>query len=228
MALTKKVMQNIFIVEDEVKLRQELSTLLSRNGYKCEEVNDFNNIVETIIGKNPDLVLLDINLPIYDGFYICSEIRKNSDIPIIILTSRNSDIDELESINLGADDFVTKPFNPRILLARIQAVLKRYQKSSDSVTLSHKNLMLDLLKSKAFYNDEYIDLTKIELGILKVLIENKGNIIPRNEIIRVLWESEDFVEDATLTVNINRLRKKLSDIGLGDYIVTKRGQGYIV
>ena len=221
-------MQRIFIVEDEVRLRQELSTMLAKNGYICEEVDDFENIVANIIKKNPDLVLLDINLPVYDGFYICREIRKKSDIPIIIVTSRKSDIDELESLNMGADDFITKPFNPRILLAHIESVLKRCQKPIDSIILTHKRLTLDVLKSKAFYNDEYIDLTKNELGILKVLIENKGNIIPRTEIMRVLWEMEDFIEDATLTVNINRLRKKLSDLGLDEYIVTKRGQGYMV
>lgn len=221
-------MRNICIVEDEVKLRKELSTMLSRNGYSCDVIDEFKNIVKTIINKNPDLLILDINLPIYDGFYICKEIRKKSDIPIIILTSRKSDIDELESMNMGADDFITKPFNPRILIAHIESVLRRCQKSNKSILLTHKNFTLDILKSKAFYNNEVIDLTKNELGILKVLMENKGNIIPRNEIIRVLWDMEDFIEDATLTVNINRLRKKLSDVGLNEFLITKRGQGYTV
>jgi DNA-binding response OmpR family regulator len=221
-------MQNIFIVEDELKLRQELITMLERNGYECEGAEDFENIVETVTNKSPDLLLLDINLPVYDGFYICREIRKKSDLPIIVVTSNNSDMDELEIMNMGADDFIAKPFNPRILLAHIESVLKRTSKKPQSIILTHKGLSLDVLKSTASYNGNCIDLTKNELGILKVLMENKGNIIPRNEIIRVLWEMEDFIEDATLTVNINRLRKKLNDIGLDDYLITKRGQGYTV
>ena len=221
-------MQNIFIVEDELKLRQELITMLERNGYDCEGAENFENIVETVINKAPDLLILDINLPVYDGFYICREIRKKSDLPIIVVTSNNSDMDEREIMNIGADDFITKPFNPRILLAHIESVLKRTSRKPQSIILNHKGLSLDVLKSTASYNGNCIDLTKNELGILKVLMENKGNIIPRNEIIRVLWEMEDFIEDATLTVNINRLRKKLNDIGLDDYLITKRGQGYTV
>lgn len=221
-------MDKIFIVEDEVKLKEELITMLERKGYSCSATDDFENIIEIIFENNPDIILLDISLPKYDGFYICKEIRKKSDVPIIVVTSQNSDMDELEAMTLGADDFISKPFNPRILLARIESVLKRVYGNKKSILISHKGLTLDVLKSRAYYEDKTIDLTKNELGILKILIDNKEKIIPRNEIISFLWEMEDFIEDATLTVNINRLRKKLAEVGLDDYLITKRGQGYMV
>lgn len=221
-------MEQIFIVEDEIKLRNEVSTLLERNGYRCFTSDNYANMIRDIITLHPDLVLLDLNLPVYDGFYICKEIRKQSDIPIIVVTSSKSDLDELDVLNLGADDFINKPFNPRILLARISSVLKRTSGKSKSMILSHNGAVLDVLKSKVSHEDESVELTKNELGILKVLMENKGNIIPRDEIISSLWDMAEFVEDSTLSVNINRLRKKLDDIGLKDYLITKRGQGYMV
>lgn len=221
-------MEQIFIVEDDEKLRTELVALLERNGYSCIVSEDFQNIIEDIIKVHPQLVLLDINLPIFNGFYICKELRAKSNIPIIAVTSNNSDMDELEMLNLGADDFVGKPFNPRILLAHISSVLKRTYGESKSLILSHNGAVLDVLKSKVSFNDKTIELTKNELIILKLLMEHKGNIIPRNEIISTLWDAEEFVEDNTLTVNINRLRKKLESIDLPDYLITKRGQGYLV
>ncbi len=221
-------MERIFIVEDEKKLRDEVSTLLERNGYKCFTSDDYLNIIRDILDLHPDLILLDLNLPVYDGFYICKEIRNQSEIPIIVLTSSQSDLDELDVLNLGADDFINKPFNPRILLARISSVLKRTSGKSKSIIVSHNGAVLNVLKSKVSHHDKSIELTRNELGILKVLMDNKGNIIPRNEIISSLWDMAEFVEDSTLTVNINRLRKKLEDIGLKDYLITKRGQGYMV
>ncbi|MBC5995306.1 DNA-binding response regulator [Romboutsia ilealis] len=221
-------MERIFLVEDEIKLRNEISTLLERNGYKCTSSDDYQNIITDILNIYPDLILLDLNLPVYDGFYICKEIRKKSDIPIIVVTSSKSDLDELDVLNLGADDFISKPFNPRILLARISSVLKRSSGDKKSMIISHNGAVLDVLKSKVSHNGKSIELTKNELGILKLLMENKGNIIPRNEIISNLWDMAEFVEDSTLTVNINRLRKKLEDIGLKDYLITKRGLGYMV
>lgn len=221
-------MQTIFLVEDEVKLRNEMSILLGRNGYKSVSSDNYENIIEDIFKVYPDLIILDLNLPVYDGFYICREIRKKSDIPIIVVTSSKSDLDELDVLNLGADDFVNKPFNPRILLARIASVLKRSSGEKTSITISHKGAVLDVLKGMVYYNGNSVELTKNELGILKILMDNKGNIIPRNEIISSLWEMAEFVEDSTLTVNINRLRRKLEDIGLKDYLITKRGMGYMV
>lgn len=221
-------MAKIFIVEDEVKLRDELVTLLERNGYECTSSDDYENMINLIITSHADLVLLDLNLPVRDGFYICREVRKLSNIPIIIVTSSKSDLDELDVLHLGADDFVSKPFNPRILLARMASVLKRTLDEKESLVVTHKGAVLDVMKGKVSHQDKSVELTKNELGILKLLMDHKGNIIPRNEIISHLWDMAEFVEDSTLTVNINRLRKKLEDIGLKDYLITKRGLGYMV
>ena len=221
-------MEQIFIVEDEVKLRKEAITLIEKNGYKCVTTDDYSNIINLILESNSDLLLLDINLPVNDGFYICKEIRKKSDIPIIVITSSKSDIDELDMLNLGADDFINKPYNPRILLAHINSVLKRTYGKQNSIVLTHKGVKLDILKGVVSFEGNSVELTKNEIGILRILMENKGNIVPRNEIIRHLWEMEEFIGDSTLTVNINRVRNKLESIGVNDYLVTKRGIGYTV
>lgn len=221
-------MERIFVVEDEAKLRTELCKVLEKNGYDCVTTEDFDDVTEAILTSGADLVLLDLNLPVHDGFFVCREIRNNSEVPIIVVTSSNSNMDELMSLNLGADDFITKPYNTHILLAHIAAVLNRAYGKKESYILSHNGLTLDVLKSKASAGDKSIELTKNELGILKTLIENHGNIVSRDEIIRQLWHMEEFVEDSTLTVNVNRLRKKLADLGMAEYLVTKRGQGYMV
>lgn len=221
-------MERIYIVEDEPKLRDELCSVLEKNGYECIITEDFEHVTEDILREAPDLVLLDLNLPVYDGFYICRSLRQASDVPVIVVTSSDSDMDELMSLNLGADDFITKPYNIHILLAHISAVLLRIHGRKNSLLLTHKGLTLDLSRSRAEYQGHRAELTKNELGILKLLMDHRGRIVARDELIRELWEMEEFVEDSTLTVNINRLRKKLSDIGLPDYLVTKRGQGYLV
>lgn len=222
------MMERIFIVEDEPRLRRELSSVLEKNGYECILTDDFEHVTEQILKASPDLVLLDLSLPIHDGFYICRSLRSVSEIPVIIVTSSDSDMDELMSLNMGADDYITKPYNIHILLAHISAVLLRTNGRKNSLTLTHKGLLLDVGKSKASYQGRSVDLTKNELGILKFLLDNKGIIVSRDELICELWEMEEFVEDSTLTVNINRLRRKLADIGLSDYLMTKRGQGYFV
>ncbi len=221
-------MAAIFIVEDDVKIRNELTKLLQKYGYECFSSDDFSHMPEVVLNQNPQLVLLDINLPVYDGYYICREIRRRSQIPIVIVTSRDSEADELMSMNLGADDFVTKPYNTQILLARIASVLKRAYPSEPASTLSHQGLELDLSRSTARFQGKEVELAKNELRILRLLIRDKGRIIPRDEIMNDLWQSEEFVDDNTLTVNINRLRKKLESIGIEDYLITKRGQGYLV
>lgn len=219
----------IFIVEDDLVLRDELGKLLSSYGYKCSETDDFENIIEIIIEKEPDLVLLDINLPYFDGYHICRELRKKSDVPIIIMTSRNTEMDELMGINLGADDFVTKPFNKQILLARISSILKRSQKrNNNSNEIKYRGITLFPMKSEVSYNGKTIELTKNELKILSVLINNSGRIVSRDELMDELWQSDEFVDDNTLTVNVNRLRHDLESIGVNDFINTKRGQGYVV
>ncbi|HEX3040003.1 MAG TPA: response regulator transcription factor [Caproiciproducens sp.] len=221
-------MAAIFIVEDNLKIRDELIKLLEKYGYECRSSEDYANMAQVILDAKPQLVLLDINLPVYDGYYVCRELRRKSQIPVIIVTSRDSEADELMSMNLGADDFVTKPYNTQILLARIASVLKRTYPSVPADTVTHRGLELDMSRSIARYEGSEVELTKNELRILRLLICNKGRILPRDEIMNDLWQSEEFVDDNTLTVNINRLRKKLESIGVRDYLVTRRGQGYLV
>lgn len=218
----------IFVVEDETEICKELSVLLQKYGYAYESSTDFAHITDHILKAEADLVLLDINLPYQDGYTICHEIRKQSDIPIIVLTSRNTDFDELMSLNIGADDFISKPYNAQVLIARIQKILKRTYEAQVNSVLIHKGLTINLLKATASYGDKEIDLTKNELGILRLLVVNKGNVIPRDAIIDELWQSDEFIDENTLNVNIVRLRKKLSEIGAPDYLETKRGLGYKV
>lgn len=220
-------MPKILIVEDDNKLRNELGLYLSNNGYDVDEITDYKNSVDVIINSDSDLVLLDINLPMIDGEYICKEVRKTSDIPIIMLTSRTSEMDELICINYGADDYITKPYNPRILIARIEALLKRANKNV-SDTISYMGVRVNLSKSTFTYNDKEFDLSKNELKILHFLIKNKSKIVSRDSLMDYLWDNNAFVDDNTLTVNTNRLRRKLESAGLGHFIETKRGQGYII
>ncbi|MEF9990554.1 MAG: response regulator transcription factor [Peptostreptococcaceae bacterium] len=222
-------MKKILIIEDTKVIRDELKLLLSRYGYEVIAPESFEDIVEYIKNQNPHLILLDINLPVYDGFYICREIRKDSNIPIIIVTSRDSEIDELMSINLGADDFVTKPYNTQILLARISSVLKRtYSDMESSDILTYKNLQLNLSKGTIHAFDKTLEISKNELKILAYLMKNKESIVSRDKMMNYMWSSDVFVDDNTLSVNVNRLRKKLEEIGLYDYIETRRGLGYIM
>ena len=218
----------IFIIEDEEKIRIELSELLNRYGYEANYSNDFENIVEIALESNSHIILLDINLPYYDGYYICREIRKASNVPIIVVTSRNSEIDELMSMNLGADDFITKPYNTQILLARISSIIRRAYQNVESEVFEFRRLKYNMSTSEMAFDDKKIELTKNESRILATLIRNKEKIVSRNELMKALWQSDEFVDDNTLTVNINRLRKKLEEIGAKDYLQTKRGQGYIL
>lgn len=218
----------IFVIEDEENIRNELIELLSKYGYECSTSNKFQTIAQIVLEADVDLILLDINLPYQDGYQVCRNVRKKSNVPIIVLTSRNNDFDELMSLNIGADDFISKPYNAQVLLAHIQAVLKRTYEVEENSVLTHKGLELNLLKGKAYCNGKSAELTKNELGILRLLIINKGNIIPRDEIINELWQNEQFIDENTLNVNIVRLRKKLADLGLKDYLETKRGLGYRV
>lgn len=220
--------KKIFIIEDEEKIRLELSTFLNRYGYETSYSDDFENIVEIALKEKPHIILLDINLPYYDGYYICREIRKASNVPIIVVTSRNSEIDELMSMNLGADDFITKPYNTQILLARISSIIRRAYQNVESEVFEFRRLKYNMSTSEMEFDDKKIELTKNESRILATLIKNKEKIVSRNELMKALWQSDEFVDDNTLTVNINRLRKKLEEIGAKDYLQTKRGQGYIL
>lgn len=218
----------IYIIEDDTKLRAELVKLLSAYKYDCSFDDDYENIISLAIQKQPDLILLDVNLPIFDGYYICREIRKQTNIPIIIVTSRSTDMDELMSMNLGADDFITKPYNPPILLARISAVLNRCNNQNIKEKISYNGLLIYMAQSKVSNGCIEAELTKNEMKILTVLIENSGKIVSRNDLMNALWQSDMFVDDNTLTVNVNRLRKKLEEIGMAELIITKRGQGYLI
>ncbi|MBE6054910.1 MAG: response regulator transcription factor [Clostridium sartagoforme] len=220
--------KKIFIIEDDEKIRKELCTFLNKYGYETTYSLDFEHIIDEALDEKYKLILLDINLPYFDGYYICREIRKKSLVPIIVVTSRDSEVDELMSMNLGADDFITKPYNTQILLARISSLLRRTYNNQEIEILEYKNIRLNLSTSEVEYNENKIELSKNESKILYVLIKNKEKIVSRNEIIEALWHSDEFIDDNTLTVNINRLRKKLEEIGAVDFLRTKRGQGYIL
>lgn len=222
------VKMKIVIVEDNETIRTELSTFLKKYGYETDTPGDFSNIVPYILNSGAHLVLLDIGLPVYDGYYICRELRKSSTMPVIVVTSRDSEMDELMSMNLGADDFITKPYNLQILLARISSVLKRTYQQEPPQELVCKGLTLSLSRSVAVYGGKEAELTKNEMRILYLLMKNENSILPRDELINELWQSDEFIDDNTLTVNMNRLRKKLASLGLEDYITTKRGLGYLV
>lgn len=222
-------MKRILIAEDNEKLRDELEIFLNNNGFKAGSLKDFENTLTEILNINPDLLLLDINLPNADGEYICKEIRKKSDMPIIIITTRDSEIDELLSINNGADHYITKPFNIHILLAKINSLLKRTEKWSDSFDIINAGeFILNINKNTIEKDGKTIELTKNEFRILKYLTENKNKIVSREDIMLCLWDSDDFIGDSTLTVNMTRVRSKLELLGLKEMLETKRGQGYIL
>ncbi len=222
-------MQKILIVEDDEKLRNELEIFLNKNGYEANSIKNFENTIEDIIEEKADLILLDINLPNIDGEYILKEIRKVSDIPIIIITSRDSEIDELLSINYGADHYITKPFNIQILLAKIASLLRRTKNAGVSQEkIDCKEFILNISKSVLQKGEKEIELTKNEFRILRYLVQNRGKIVSREEIMECLWDNESFIDDNTLTVNITRLRNKMEEINLKELIETKRGQGYIL
>ena len=222
-------MQKILIVEDDEKLRDELEIFLNKNGYKAESLKAFDNTKEDILKINPDLALLDINLPVYDGEYICRELRKQSNMPIIIVTSRDSEVDELISINYGADYYITKPFNIQILLAKIGSVLRRTNMKGEAPDkIDAKDFIINISKSTIEKDDKIIELTKNEFKILKYLVQNRGKIVSREDIMECLWESESFIDDNTLTVNVTRLRNKLEELELKELLETRRGQGYIL
>lgn len=222
-------MQKILIVEDDIKLRDELEIFLNKNGYEADSLKTFDNSIADILKANSDLVLLDINLPFFDGEYICKEVRKQSSVPIIIITSRDNEIDELISINYGADHYVTKPFNIQILLAKIASLLRRSNMTGEILDkIDAKDFALNTSNSTIECGNKVIELTKNEYKILKYLVQNRDKILSREDIMECLWDSESFIDDNTLTVNITRLRGKLEELDLKELLVTKRGQGYIL
>ncbi len=222
-------MQKILIIEDDEKLRKELKVFLNKNGYQAETIEKFDNTIQDIIDRKPDLILLDINLPNIDGQYICKEIRKQSEMAIIIITSRDNEIDELISINYGADQYITKPFNLQILLAKIASLLRRtIKETQNQEKIDCREFIISLSKSTIIKEKREIELTKNEFKILHHLVQNRGKIVSREEIMESLWDNECFIDDNTLTVNITRLRNKLKELDLKEIIETRRGQGYIL
>lgn len=218
-------MYKIAIVEDEHMILSELKTILENALYKVVVIDKFDNVAKQILNQDLDLVLLDINLPNKNGLEICMDIRKASNIPIIFVTSKNTSMDELNCITLGGDDYISKPYNPPILLARISSILKRTKKSSEN-TITHKGVVLDVLNATIEYNNQSVELSKTEVKILYYLFLNKNKIVDRISLIEYLWDNQSFIDDNTLSVNITRIRNKLSDIGVNDFIETKRGLGY--
>lgn len=224
----------IVIVEDDEGIRKELKRLLENAFYQVTVIESFTDVAGQIRVLCPaaDLVLLDLNLPGESGFDVCRKLREYSDIPIIFLTSRTDSMDELTGILNGADDYITKPFNPPILLARTGVVLKRttsknaVKSTNDTIHLEYKGVTLNLAGAYVEHAGKKTDLTKNELKILHLLYQKKGEIVPRMDMIEYLWDNEVFIDDNTLSVNVTRLRNKLSEIGVKDFIETKRGMGY--
>ncbi|MCI8647085.1 MAG: response regulator transcription factor [Firmicutes bacterium] len=218
---------NILIIEDDAAIRQELKLLLENALYQVTALTEFGEAAEAIINIQPDLVLLDVNLPEESGFAVCRKVREVSQVPIIFVTSRTDSMDELEGMLKGGDDYITKPFNAPVLLARIAAVLKRTRKENDEdAKLIHKGAELDPGRGQILYQGEQADLTKNELKIIYFLFQRKSEIVSRMDLVEYLWDQQVFIDDNALSVNVTRLRGKLEEIGLADFIETKRGMGY--
>lgn len=220
------MIHKILVIEDDFIIQSELRTLLVGNGYDVFIVTDFSKTIQQIKENAPHLILLDIKLPQENGFTLCSQIRSFSNVPIIFVTSCNTDMDELNSIMLGGDAFITKPYNTAILLAKISSLLKRAYPTSEQETLNYHGVVLHLDSGKIEYTGQQADLTKNEMKILYYLFKRAGAICSRADIIEYLWDNQLYVDDNALSVNINRIRDKLSAIGLHDFIKTKHRQGY--
>ena len=219
-------MKKIMVVEDDKVIAEELFNLLTNSSYEVVILDDFNDSENKILNSGADLVLLDINIPGLNGQSLLKEIRKKSNIPIIMVTSRSLEIDEALSISYGADDYITKPYSPTILLLRIQNIFKRLEAKVDVV--KYRDLEVNLSRGVLLKDDKVLELTKNEMLIFQYLLNNKGRIVTRDELMTILWNNEEYINDNALTVNISRLRNKLDDFGYGDVIKTRKGQGYIL
>ncbi|WZL73002.1 response regulator transcription factor [Clostridiaceae bacterium 35-E11] len=221
-------MYKIFIVEDDHTIASIIEEKLNKWGYKTLKVSEFHDILSDYTSFEPHLVLMDINLPYYDGFYWCAKIRQLSNIPIVFISSRDTDNDKIRAISQGGDDYIEKPFSIDLLIAKIQATLRRAYSYSDQTlnVLQHKEMVLDIGHLQVLCGERTIPLTPNECKILSVLIRNHDKVVNRTRLMKALWEDESFVDDNTLTVNVNRLRRKLETIGLEAYIKTIKGEGY--
>lgn len=220
-------MHKILLVEDDEVIRQQVKKILEQWGYEVVLVEDFMEVLSIFVKEEPHLVLMDIGLPLFNGYHWCQEIRKVSKVPIMFLSSRDQAMDIVMAINMGGDDFVTKPFDQNVLLAKIQGLLRRsYEFGQDQSLLEYRGVILNLKAMDLVYQGEVVSLTKNEFQILQVLFERSGNIVSREDLMKELWNSDFFIDDNTLSVNVARLRKKLEAIGLNDFIETKKGVGY--
>ncbi|APC38934.1 response regulator transcription factor [Clostridium estertheticum] len=220
----------LLIIEDDKNMCEVLSNILNKWGFEVTVCEDFEKIIECFKECEPKVVLMDINLPICDGFYWCKNIRKISKIPIIFVSSRDSNMDIVMAINNGGDDYIQKPFDSNVLIAKIQAIIRRtYEyKSEEARVLKCDDLLLNLDNTTLLYNENYLELTKNEMLILQTLMENKGKGVSRSKLMKKLWDDDIYVNENTLTVNINRLRNRLEQVGIKDLIITQKGIGYII
>lgn len=222
-------MYKILIIEDDLAMAQAIQKEMTVWGNEAEYVEDFQNVLSRFAEFDPHLILLDITLPFYNGYYWCSEIRRISNVPVIFISSAADNMNIVMAMNMGGDDFIAKPFDLNVLVAKVQAVLRRtYDLSGKVPILEHRGAMLNLYDMSFVYNGQKINLTKNEFRILQTLMENKGRMVSRDTLMTKLWETDDYIEENTLTVNIARLRRKLEAAGLSDFITTKVGEGYII
>lgn len=222
-------MYKILIVEDDLVIAREISKQIQNWGYETKVIEDFTQVMTEFVSFSPQLVLMDISLPFFNGYYWCTEIRKVSKVPIIFLSSVADNMNIVMAINMGADDFIAKPFDPNVLTAKIQAMLRRsYDFSGQMNLIEHKGAILNTSDATLTYEGERIDLTKNDYRILQILMENKGKVVSRDMLMTRLWETDSYVDENTLTVNMARLRKKLEQAGLKNFITTKKGIGYLV
>ncbi len=220
-------MYRIFIIEDDEIIARAVKQHLERWDYIVSGVSDFSNIMAEFAMFAPQLVLMDVKLPFYNGYYWCSEIRKVSKVPIIFISSASENMNIVMAVNMGGDDFIAKPFELEVLTVKIQAMLRRaYDFVGQSIVLEHKGAILNLTETTLIFQKEKIELTKNELKILQILMENKDMVVKRDTIMTKLWENDSYVDENILSVNMNRLRKKLEAIGLKEFIITKKGIGY--
>lgn len=220
-------MYRIFLVEDDETIARLIKKHLEKWEYEVSTVQDFGNVLVEFAACDPQLVLLDIRLPFYNGYHWCTQIRQASKVPIIFLSSVSDNMNIVMAMNMGADDFIPKPFDLEVLTAKVQALLRRsYDFAGSSSMLEHKGMLLNLSDATLLYQEQKVELTKNELKILQTLIENKTQVVTRETLMTRLWESDMYVDENTLSVNVNRLRKKLTSIGLEDSILTKKGIGY--
>lgn len=222
-------MYKILVIEDDELISSLIQENLNKWNYQAYGINDFSNVLNEFKAVSPDLVLLDINLPFFNGYYWCNEIRKLSNVPIIFISSASDNMNIVMAMNMGGDDFLAKPFDLNVLIAKVNAVIRRsYELKNNLNILEYKGVVLNINEATLSFDKHKIDLTKNEYKIMTLLFEKADKIVSRNEIMEACWHTDEFIDDNTLSVNIARLKRKLEDIGLTDFIKTKKGIGYFI